>query len=278
MPPAPLITEDPSLKPPVITLTTDFGTTDTYVAQMRGVIAGITPGARVIDGTHELPAQQILAGAVALDSMVDAFSDGTIHVVVVDPGVGSGRAAVAVRTSRFTLVGPDNGVFTLTLDRTPPTAIIRLTDEAYHRVPVSPTFHGRDIFAPVAAHLARGVAIESLGEPATTLVNLNIPQPSETNDAMTAVVLLADRFGNLITNLTRDRYDAWLARAGAKSVTVSLKKQAVGRVREAFADVEPGEPVAYFGSSGRLELAVCNGSAKETFGEKVSVTLCATRT
>jgi len=271
-------TPNPQIPAPTITHTTDFGTADTFVAQMKGVIDGIAPGVRVIDGTHQLPAQHVLAGAVALDSMLDAFADGTIHVVVVDPGVGSERAAVAVRTSRFTLVGPDNGVFTLALDRYPPAAIIRLTEEACQRVPVSPTFHGRDIFAPVAAHLARGVAIEKLGEPAATLVNLNIPQPIETRDTLTAVVLLADRFGNLITNLTRGCYDAWLARAGTGCVTVSLKRREIGRVQQTFADVAPGEPVAYFGGSGRLELAVRNGSAKETFGDKASVTLCATRT
>jgi len=240
---------------------------------MKGVIAGIAPGVRVIDGTHDLPAQDILAGAVALDSMVDAFADGTIHVAVVDPGVGSERAAVAVRTAVFTLVGPDNGVFTLVLERHPPTAIVRLTDEAYHRVPTSATFHGRDLFAPAAAHLANGVAIEKLGEPATTLVNLNIPQPDVTADQIVAVVLLADRFGNLVTNLTRERYDAWLAQTHAESAKVCIKGRQIGPVRRTYADVERGDPVAYFGSSGRLELAVRNGSAADEFGPTARVVM-----
>lgn len=270
-------TPNPQISTPLITLTTDFGSADSYVAQMKGVIAGIAPHTRVIDGTHDIPPQNILAGALAVDAIVDAFPDGAIHVVVVDPGVGSERAAVAVRTSRFTLIGPDNGVFTLVLDRYPPTEIIRLTEPAYHRAPVSPTFHGRDVFAPVAAHLANGVTIEKLGESVTTLVNLDIPQPSETPDGLTAVVLLGDRFGNLTTNLTRGRYDAWLAQTHAGSATVSVKGREIGPVRQTYADVEPGDPVAYFGSSGRLELAVRNGSARCALGDACRVTLRAAK-
>lgn len=257
----------------MITLTTDFGTTDTYVAQMKGVIAGIASDARVIDGTHDIPPQDILAGAIALDSLVDVFPDGTIHVAVVDPGVGSQRAAVAVKTERFTLVGPDNGLFTLVLDRYPPTAIVSLTNPDYHRDPVSATFHGRDIFAPVAAHLAAGIAIHKLGEPVNTLINLNIPQPEASSDGLSVLTLTADRFGNLITNLTQAFFSDWLTRANAKGVTVSVKGHVIGPVRRTFADVQPGEPVAYFGSSGRLELAVRNGSAKDMTGELPRVTL-----
>lgn len=257
----------------MITLTTDFGTTDTYVAQMKGVIAGIAPDVRVIDGTHDIPAQDILAGAVALDSLVDAFPDGTIHVAVVDPGVGSQRAAVAVKTERFTLVGPDNGLFTLVLDRYPPTAIVSLTNPNHHRDLVSATFHGRDIFAPVAARLAAGVTISRLGEPVNTLVNLNIPQPEVTTNGLSVLTLTADSFGNLITNLTQTFFNDWLTRANTKGATVSVKGHALGPVRRTFADVQPGEPVAYFGSSGRLELAIRNGSAKDLAGELPRVTL-----
>lgn len=266
MPADPPTNRNADLKPP-ITLTTDFGAADTYVAQMKGVIAGIVPGVRVIDGTHGIPAQDILAGAIALDSIVDAFPDGAIHVVVVDPGVGSERAAVAVKTERFVLVGPDNGLFTLVLDRYPPTAIVNLNNPTWHRVPVSPTFHGRDIFAPVAAHLASGTPINQLGEPATTLVNLNIPGVEMTPRGLTAVTLTADRFGNLVTNLTRKYFDGWLSEVGAEGVVVSAKRYTIGPIRQTFTDVEPGELVAYFGSSGRLELAMRNGSAYELLGK-----------
>ncbi len=251
----------------MITLTTDFGITDTYVAQMKGVIARIAPDACVVDATHDIPPQDILAGAVALDSLVDAFPDGTIHVAVIDPGVGSDRAAVAVRAERFTLVGPDNGLFTLVLDRYPPTSIVSLTNPDYHRDAVSPTFHGRDLFAPVAAHLANGVPIKQLGEPATTLVHLNIPRPEATADGLSVLILTADRFGNLVTNLTQPFFNDWLARTNADGAVVSVKGHTIGPVRRTFADVQPGEPVAYFGSSGRLELAIRHGSASDVLGK-----------
>lgn len=266
----------PAAPIPLISLTTDFGTFDTCVAQMKGVIAGIAPQANVIDGTHDIPPQDVLAGALALEAMVEAFPAGTIHVAVVDPGVGSDRAAVAVRTQRFTLVGPDNGLFTLALQHHPPTAIISLTHPAYHRAPVSPTFHGRDIFAPAAAHLASGVALQDLGESVSTLVNLNVPEPVESQDSLIAIVLRADRFGNLVTNLTRECYDDWLVRFGHPDVAVSLNRQTVGPIRATFADAEPGKPLAYFGSSNRLEIAVRNADAASllsvTRGDRLTLT------
>jgi S-adenosyl-L-methionine hydrolase (adenosine-forming) len=261
-----LVPQDASLKP-TITLTTDFGTADTFVAQMKGVIAWIAPDVRVIDGTHEVPPQDILAGALALEALVDAFAGGTIHLAVVDPGVGTDRAAVAVKTERFILVGPDNGLFTLVLERYPPIAIVSLTNPEYRRTPVSPTFHGRDIFALVAAHLASGTHIHKFGEPVTTLVNLNIPQPETSPNGLIAIVLATDGFGNLITNLTRDRYDEWLAGIHRQSAEIRVNKHVIGPIRQTFADVKPGELVVYFGSSGRLELAVRNGSARKVLGE-----------
>lgn len=258
---------------PVISLTTDFGARDTYAAQIKAVIAGIAPRTKIIDGTHSVPPQDVLAGALALDSMVDAFADGAIHVVVVDPGVGTDRSAVAVRTPRFTLVGPDNGVFTVVLDRYRPTVSVTLNNPDYHRAPVSATFHGRDIFAPVAAHLATGVPIEALGEPIEALVNLNIPQPSETPDSLTLVVLLADSFGNLITNLTRPVYEAWTHKQGSTDIQVRIGVHVIGPIRRTFSDVEPGKPVAYFGSGDRLEVAVRNGSAANELGVLAGATV-----
>ncbi len=272
MTPAALTPQAPSLKP-LVTLTTDFGLSDTYVAQMKGVFAGISPDVRVVDATHGIPPQDVVAGALALDAIVDTFPDGTIHVVVVDPGVGSDRAAVAVRTDRFILIGPDNGLFTLVLDRYPPASIVQLTNVDYHRATVSATFHGRDVFAPVAAHLANGVPFQALGEPVNTLVNLNIPQAAETAQGMVAVVLGKDHFGNLVTNLTRTHYDGWLERKNSNSATVSIKGRVIGSVRGTFTDAEPGDPVAYFGSSGRLELAVRDGSASCALGSDIRVTL-----
>ena len=256
----PLKPQDSSPKP-LISLTTDFGTQDTYVAQMKGVIAGIAPDAKVIDATHHLPPHDLFAGALALDTLVDAFPDGTIHVAVIDPGVGSDRAAVAVKTESFMLIGPDNGLFTLVLERYPPTAIVRLTNPDYHRIPVSQTFHGRDIFAPAAAHLANGVDLKSLGESATTLVNLNIPTPEVTGNSLTARILYIDRFGNLITNLRREDYETWLSQTNKTNINSRIKKHKLGPLRCTFAEVEQGEPLIYFGSSDRLEVAIREGSA-----------------
>ncbi len=259
-------TPNPQTPAPLITLTTDFGTADTFVAQMKGVIAGIAPGITIIDATHEVPPQDVMAGALALDSIVDAFPVGTVHLAVVDPGVGSERLAIAAQTKRFTLIGPDNGLFTAVLDRYPPAAVVGLTNPAYHRAPASPTFHGRDIFAPAAAYLANGVAIGKFGDPVTTLVNLNIPKPSETPEGLTAVVLLADHFGNLITSLTRDRFDRWLTKSDLTDLSVTIGGRTLGGVPKTFTDVSPGEWVAYFGSGGRLEIAVRNGSASTELG------------
>ena len=266
-------TPNPESPIPIITLTTDFGTADTYVAQMKGVIAGIAPRARVIDGTHGVPPQNIVVGALALDSLVDAFPDGTIHVAVVDPGVGTERAAVAVETERFTLIGPDNGLFTLLLDRYPPTAIVHLTNPEYHRTlapgrPVCTTFHGRDIFAPAAAHLANGAPFNELGESASTLIHINIRPPELTTNLIKARVLAVDHFGNLATNLTRKTFEDWLKNSGAKSTKVRIKRRDIGPIRQTFADVSPGQPVAYFGSFDRLEIAVRNGSAARVLKSK----------
>ncbi len=272
---SPVDTRCPDQTRPMITLTTDFGLSDTYVAQMKGIIAQIAPDIRVIDGTHLVPPQDILAGALAIESLMNAFPANSIHVGVVDPGVGSDRAAVAVATPNGILVGPDNGLFTLALEQHPPTDIVRLTDPQYHRQPVSDTFHGRDIFAPVAAHLANGVPLRELGEPVNTLVNLNLPAPALQENIITARVLCSDRFGNLITNLRKTIFDTWLAGRDPQRVRVKIARQDLGPLRRTFAQVRPGEPLAYFGSGGRLEIAVRNGDAKQHFGDrsKLSVVL-----
>ncbi|MEX2387438.1 MAG: SAM-dependent chlorinase/fluorinase, partial [Phycisphaeraceae bacterium] len=187
---------------PLLTLLTDFGHTDTYVGQMKGVIAGIAPQATAIDLIHVVPPQQVLVAAVMLEAAVEAFAAQTIHVAVVDPGVGGARRAVAVRTEKGVFVGPDNGLFTAVLERWPAVEAVALTNRQYQRDTVSATFHGRDIFAPAAAHLAAGVPMHDLGDSVdpATLVQLNLPQPTPTDHGMTLHVLWIDHFGNLITD------------------------------------------------------------------------------
>src|ERR1044071_10245 len=161
----------------IITLTTDFGETDTYAGVMKGVILGIAPDASIVDLTHGITSQDIVGAALALESALDYFPDGTIHVAVVDPGVGSDRKAIAIQTENFFLVGPDNGLFSLALDRHPHLQAIHLTNSQFHLKSVSATFHGRDIFAPVAAQIARGAPLLDLGAPIEDLTKLVIPKP-----------------------------------------------------------------------------------------------------
>lgn len=226
----------------IITLTTDFGLEDSYVAQMKGVILGICPAAQIVDVTHAIPPQDVQAGAFAIAAAAGAFPEGTIHVGVVDPGVGTQRKAVAIEFDGGFCVGPDNGLFGLL----PCRRAVELTNPAYHHPPVSATFHGRDIFAPVAAHLACGAPLDQLGQP-TEL------QPSDTPGDLR--VLSVDHFGNVITS----------ARAWPQGQTITLGDCEITQLHRTFGDVPPGDPVAYLGSGGFIEIAIRNASAATRF-------------
>lgn len=248
---------------PIITLTTDFGLSDPFVGAMKGGILGIAPNATLIDLCHDVPPQNILVGALMLEAACPYFPTGTIHVAVVDPGVGSERAPIAIETEQGRFVGPDNGLFTAILERDPMRRAVRLTNPVYHRHPVSATFHGRDLFAPVAAHLAAGAPFEDLGEPIRELVSLPLPRPVPRDGGLELHILHVDRFGNLVTDLRPDD----LARfAGNRPVLLRVGETEIAGIRRTYADVERGEPVAYFGSAGRLEIAVREGSAAEWLG------------
>jgi hypothetical protein len=268
----------------LITLTTDFGTADGYVGAMKGVIARLAPEAQVVDITHEIPAQDILAGALALETACPFFPPETIHVAVIDPGVGTSRAAVAIQTPHAFFVGPDNGIFDLVLGagtrrrkqrvsedsslRFSAWTAVRLTNASYYRPQVSSTFHGRDIFAPVAAHLARGVMLSELGEPIKDLVSLALPEPEKSRGGLKLHVLRADHFGNLITDLTAQEYKRWNPKNAAVAIEIGTRR--IAGLSSTFADVAPGEPVAYFGSGGRLEIAVRNGDAAKTLSAELA--------
>ena len=259
----------------ILTLTTDFGLSDTYVGQMKGVALGIAPGLRLVDLTHRIPPQNIRHGAAALEAAVNAFPCDTIHVAVVDPGVGSSRAPVAIASNAGPIfVGPDNGVFELALAQTSgPRQIVRLENRAYHQTPVSPTFHGRDIFAPVAAHVADGTPLEHLGPAQDALVSLGVarplyhePSPALPHPSITAEVLYCDHFGNAITTIRRSDFpDLQYHQPERFTVALPEANAAAQRLAQTFADVEAGEVVAYFGSSQRLELAIRDGNLANTF-------------
>ena len=246
----------------VITLTTDFGTRDWFVGTMRGVIAGIAPQAEVIDLTHDLPQGDIRAGAFALAASCRFFPKGTIHLVVVDPGVGSRRKAIAARTANGVFVGPDNGVLSWTLAKEKVTAIHALENEAYMLQPVSQTFHGRDVFAPAAAHLSRGVSVSRFGPALKDYVRLEWPAPRERGAGIEGEVVYVDRFGNGITNLE----GSLLREFGCASCEIHARRRREFPVGTFYQEVARGAPVALIGSSGFLEIAVNGGSAAKVLG------------
>ncbi len=249
----------------IITLTTDFGVADPFVGIMKGVILGIAPGAAMVDLTHEVPPQDIMAGALALEAAIEYFPHGTVHLAVVDPGVGSDRASVAIKCERFTLVGPDNGLFSLVLARHPMREAVSLTKSEYHLKPLSATFHGRDIFAPAAAHLANGIPIEELGELITELRGLNLPEPVAKDRVMEIHILYVDRFGNLVTDLMSEDFERWAGGIDPRNLRFRVGNYSFVGLSRTYSDVLQQEPAAYFGSGRRLEIAIRDGRADERF-------------
>jgi len=242
----------------LVTLTTDFGSRDPFVGIMKGVILGICPGAQLVDITHEVAPHDILEAALALESSVRFFPESTVHLAVVDPGVGSARRALAVRTRGQYFVGPDNGIFTsaLALDGW---VAVSLEAPAYRLPVVSSTFHGRDIFAPAAAHLAAGVALERLGRPVADPVRLPWPGCWKLGQQLVGEVIGSDRFGNLVTSIGGDDIRA----LGPSSlVLVVLANRAVGSIVSCYEEGLEGRASAIIGSTGRLEIFVRNGSAR----------------
>ncbi len=235
---------------PAITLLTDFGTADGYVAELKGVLVSRAPRVPLVDLSHEVPPQDVAAARLAVARYWRRFPPGTVHVVVVDPGVGTGRAAIAVESDGRFLVGPDNGVLSpalFTLDA----RVIALPVDAH----ASPTFHGRDVFAPVAAELAIGAAIESLGDLFTGALRLRTPQPQRQPDgSLQGEVLTIDRFGNAITNLA--------VRDGG---TIEVAGHRAPLVRT-YGDADAGALVALTGSNGFVEVAIREGNAAATLG------------
>jgi S-adenosylmethionine hydrolase len=254
------------MKPALITLTTDFGLSDSYVAQMKGAILTIAPDAILIDVTHKIPPQDCAVASAVLADAVGAFPAGTIHLVVVDPGVGTDRRAVAVEArgasdaGDLRFVAPDNGVLTRVLEGRTARRAVHLADPRYWRPSVSHTFHGRDVFGPVAAHWSRGVDLAEFGPPLDSpLIKLSLPEPSRKGRNLCGEVVRTDAFGNLITNIAA----AQLPEADRPRLTVEIGTQRIVGISRAYQDRPAGELVAVIGSSGMLEIAVCCGHAGE---------------
>lgn len=257
----------------IITLTTDFGLADGYVGTMKGVILGIDPTVTIVDISHDIAPQDVREAAYILYAAYPYFPPDTIHLVVVDPGVGSERRAIALRTPQATFVAPDNGVVSYVVARERVEEIVNLTNPRYHLSPVSRTFHGRDIFAPVAAHLARGVPLTELGESLTEIITFPPPRPQVSPDGtIVGQVIHVDRFGNLITSImTRDL-------AAHRLPVIEIKGQGIRGIVDTYAEVTPGKVLALIGSSDHLEISIAGGSAAQTLqakvGERVLLKAC----
>jgi hypothetical protein len=250
----------------LIAFLTDYGYADTYVAQVKAVLLRLCPTCEVLDLTHGVPPQNVRSGAYLLASATPYLPDGAIVIAVVDPGVGTARCAVAVQGLRHTYLAPDNGLLSLALHDDPPQKAVALDNPRYHLPEVSATFHGRDLFAPCAAHLANGVPLEQLGTaiPPDTLQRLPYLEPEFTADAVRCRPLHTDHFGNVVFNLRYEAFRAWWG-DGSAPVQVRLENASGASLElplvRTFGEVGWGEPLAYWGSNGYLEAAVNGGSA-----------------
>jgi S-adenosyl-L-methionine hydrolase (adenosine-forming) len=233
------------------------------VGTMKGVITGICPDASLVDITHDVVAHDLMGAAFQLAASYRYFPSGTIFLTVVDPGVGSARRGIAAETQDYRFIAPDNGVLTAVLRETPPKKVVELTERRYARPTVSRTFEGRDRFAPAAAWLAKGIQLTALGRPVTDYQRLDLPLAEVADDGIHGAVVHVDRFGNLVTNIERRTFEH-LARSGSLQVTVA--GQPVGRIVGTYADIQPGEVCALFGSTDHLELAANSGSAGDALG------------
>jgi S-adenosylmethionine hydrolase len=251
----------------VITLLTDFGTRDGYVGVMKGVILDIAPAVQIVDLSHEIAPQDILEAALLLRRVVPYFPDGTIHVAVIDPGVGTSRRGIAAQLGSQYFVGPDNGILSLipAYDKKnkQESIVVNLDQPRYWLSAVYQTFHGRDVFAPVAAHLAYGVPLNELGTTIRDPIRLQIPQPSPTPNGWIGQVIHIDNFGNLSTNLDNDHIK------GSQQLIVNIKgEQIIGSV-STFGDRSKGTLIALLDSSGSLAISVVNGSAAQLLNVRV---------
>lgn len=243
---------------PVIALLSDFGARDHYAGTMKGVMLGICPDVTLVDITHDITPHDVLEGALQLAASFRYFPSGTIFLAVVDPGVGSSRRGIAAEAGDYRFVAPDNGVLTAAFRELPPKRVVELTERRYARPTVSRTFEGRDRFAPAAAWLAKGIQLSALGRTITNYQQLDIPQVEVAETYLHGVVLLADRFGNLVTNIDRRTFEAF---ARTQPVSLSVAGHPIAGVVATYADIRDGEVCGLFGSTDHLEFAVNGGSA-----------------
>ncbi len=247
-------------KQSIITLITDFGLQDGYVGVMKGAMANINLSANVIDISNNIEPQNIFQAAYVLNSSYAYFPKGTIHVVVVDPGVGSDRKIICLKTDDYLFLAPDNGVLSFVTAKEESPSIREVTNGKFFLPLISNTFHGRDIFAPVAAHLSKGINYKELGERVEKINQIDLPKPILSPDReLTAEILYVDSFGNLITNVNREIIDRM--KLESERVSITMGRRRINGICSSYTDVGDNEALAIFGSSGYLEISVNRGNA-----------------
>ncbi len=251
---------------PIITLTTDFGSNDHFVGTMKGVILDIVPEAQIVDISHAVQAFDVLDGALTISQAYSYFPTRTVHVVVIDPGVGTARRPILASCDKYHFVAPDNGVLSLVYAREERMHVRHITSEHYFLQPVSNTFHGRDIFSPVAAYLAKEVDTLKFGDEVQDFVRFNAPKPKAVEgNRLRGVVLKVDRFGNLITNITPQ--DApMLFGADPEGFKIVVGSREITEIHTTYADGAPGEVFGVLGSMGFLEIAANRAAAAQLTG------------
>lgn len=250
---------------PIITFTTDFGPNDNFVGTMKGVVLSLNPAAQMVDICNSVYSFDVLDGALTIGSAYKYFPAGTVHVVVVDPGVGSQRRPLLVTTHTYNFIAPDNGVLSMIYDQEERVIVRHITAEHYFLHPVSTTFHGRDIFAPVAGYVSRGVEPHKIGEEVTDFVRFKLPKPQQTPDgALKGIVLKVDKFGNLLTNFKPEDLPGVFA--DGLPFKISVGNASVSTLHDYFAEGKPGEVFAIVGSLGFLEIAANRAAAAQVVG------------
>ncbi len=255
----------------IITLLTDFGTEDEYVGLMKGVILSINPSAAIVDITHQIAPQDIVQAAFSVHASYLYFPEGSVHLIVVDPGVGMRRDLLILKMRKHLFVAPDNGVLTLLLGETDITALVRLTNSNFYLNPVSRTFHGRDIIAPVGAHLSKGIDLRNMGEevdPKYAVRLEDLRARTLENGGIIGKIVAIDHFGNLISNIESQKLAAVDVGGRKKRITIKIGSHLICGLSETYGSVAPQAPLALIGSRGYLEIALNQGSAGQFFNAR----------
>lgn len=248
------------MRNPIITLLTDFGIRDHYVASLKGVILGINPRCSLIDISHQVSPQDIIEGAILLANVFSYFPKGTIHLAIVDPGVGSQRKPILLKTKNYYFIGPDNGIFTKVAEKDIVNYGIELTNKKYFLKDISKTFHGRDIFAPVAGYLSLGVKPEVFGKKINEWVKIGFKEPIIEGNKLIGEIIYIDNFGNLISNIDQNRFKNFIM---SFRFNIKIGKKSISEIKNGYWEGREGEIIALFGSSGYLEISVNHGSAQK---------------